>query len=80
MLDGSLKEVLDDNKISEALRENSIEQLRGKERVYIISDHSDIRKRHSWKMENIGKVLDLGKKVINGFSTLASIAIDENKR
>ena len=79
MLDGSLKEVLDDNKISEALRENSIEKLRGKERVYIISDHSDIRKRHSWKMENIGKVLDLGKKVINGFSTLASIAIDENK-
>jgi len=79
LLDGSLKEVLDDNKISEALRENSIEKLRGKERVYIISDHSDIRKRHSWKMENIGKVLDLGKKVINGFSTLASIAIDENK-
>jgi hypothetical protein len=31
-------------------------------------------------MENIGKVLDLDKKVINGFSTLASIAIDENKR
>ena len=79
MLDGSLKEVLDDNKISEALRENSIEKLRGKERVYIISDHSDIRKKYSWKMENIGKVLDLGKKVINGFSTLASIAIDENK-
>jgi len=30
-------------------------------------------------MENIGKVLDLDKKIINGFSTLASIAIDENK-
>ncbi len=31
-------------------------------------------------MENIGKVLDLDKKVINGFTTLASIAIDENKQ
>ena len=30
-------------------------------------------------MENIGKVLDLNKKVINGFYTLASVGIDENK-
>ncbi len=79
MLDNSLSEVLDDKKISEALRENSIEKFRGKKRVYALSDHSDIRKKHSWKMENIGKVLDLDKKTINGFSTLASIAIDENK-
>jgi len=30
-------------------------------------------------MENIAKVLDLNKKVINRFTTLASVAIDENK-
>ena len=80
MLDNSLKEVLDDKKISEALKENSIEKFSEKKRVYIPSDHCDIRKEHSWKMENIGKVLDLKKKVINGFSTLAFIAIDENKK
>ena len=80
MLDNSLNEVLDDKKISEALKENSIEKFSGKKRLYLPSDHCDIRKKHSWKMENIGKVLDLDKKVINGFSTLASIAIDENKR
>ena len=80
MLDNSLNEVLDDKKISKALKENSIEKFSGKKRVYIPSDHCDIRKKHSWKMENIGKVLDLDKKVTNGFSTLASIAIDENKR
>ena len=80
MIDNSLNEVLDDKKISEALKENSIEKFSGKKRVYLPSDHCDIRKKHSWKMENIGKVLDLDKKVINGFSTLASIAIDENKR
>jgi len=79
LLDSSLKEVLDDNKVSEALRENSIEKFSGKKRVYVPSDHCDIRKKHSWKMENIGKVLDLDKKVINGFYTLASVAIDENK-
>jgi hypothetical protein len=79
LLDNTLKEVLDDKKVSEALKENSIEKFSGKKRVYVPSDHCDIRKRHSWKMENIGKVLDLDKKVINGFSTLASVAIDENK-
>jgi len=78
LLDNSLKEVLDDKKVSEALKENSIEKFSGKKRVYVPSDHCDIRKRHSWKMENIGKVLDLDKKVINGYSTLASVAIDEN--
>jgi len=79
LLNNSLKEVLDDKKVSEALKDNSIEKFSGKKRVYVPSDHCDIRKKHSWKMENIGKVLDLNKKVINGFSTLASVAIDENK-
>jgi hypothetical protein len=80
LLDNSLNEVLNDEKISQALKENSIEKFSGKKRVYIPSDHCDIRKKHSWKMENIGKVLDLDKNVVNGFSTLASVAIDENKR
>jgi hypothetical protein len=35
LLDNSLKEVLDDNKVSEALRENSIEKFSGKKRVYV---------------------------------------------
>ena len=60
-----------DNSLKEALKENSIEKFSGKKRVYVASDHCDIRKKHSWKMENIGKVLDLDKKVINGFSSLA---------
>jgi len=80
LLNNSLKEVLDDKKVSEALKENSIEKFSGKKRVYVPSDHCDIRKKHAWKMENIGKVLDLNKKIINGFSTLASVAIDENKQ
>ncbi len=80
MLDNTLKEVLDDKKISEALQNNSIEKFTGKRRVYLPSDHCDIRKKYSWKMENIGKVLDLDKNVVNGYSTLAFMAIDENKK
>lgn len=44
MLDNSLNEVLDDKKISEALKENSIEKFSGKKRLYLPSDHCDIRK------------------------------------
>ena len=79
LLDNSLKEVLDDKKVSQALQENSIEKFRDKRRVYALSDHCDIRKEHSWKMENLGKVRDLDGNIINGFSSLASIAIDENR-
>ena len=80
LLDNSLKEVLDDKKVSQALQENSIEKFRGAKRVYIPSDHCDIRKKYSKEMENLGKVRDLDGNIINGFSTLASIIIDENKK
>lgn len=79
MLDNSLKEVLDNEKVSKALQENSIEKFSNKKRVYVPSDHCDIRKKCSWKMENIGKVRDLEGRIINGFSTLASVVIDEDK-
>jgi len=79
LLDNSLKEVLDNEKVSKALKENSIEKFSNKKRVYVPSDHCDIRKKCSWKMENIGKVRDLEGRIINGFSTLASVVIDEDK-
>jgi len=79
LLDNSLKEVLDNEKVSQALQENSIEKFSNKKRVYVPSDHCDIRKKCSWKMENIGKVRDLEGRIINGFSTLASVVIDEDK-
>ena len=80
LLDNSLKEVLDDKKVSQALQENSIEKFRDVKRVYIPSDHCDIRKKYSKEMENLGKVRDLDGNITNGFSTLASVFIDENKK
>ena len=80
MIDGSLNSVLNEEKISNALIENSVEKLNGNKRLYIFSDHCDIRKPYSNKLENIGKVRDLNGNIINGFTALGSIILDENKK
>jgi len=80
LIDGSLKSVLDDKKISKALIKNSVEKLKGNKRLYIFSDHSDIRKQYSKKLENLGKVRDLKGNIINGYTTLGSVTLDEKKK
>ena len=55
MLDNSLKSVLDEEKISQALRDNSASKLKNSKRLYAIGDHCDIRKGYSRKLENIAK-------------------------
>jgi hypothetical protein len=80
LLNNSLKEVLDDTKISQALKHHSIEKFTNTKRVYHLSDHSDIRKEYSKKMENLGKVRALKGDIINGFTTLGSVVVDENKK
>ena len=80
MLDNSLKSVLDEKKISQALRENSASKLKDSKRIYAIGDHCDIRKKHSCKLENIGKVRDLNGKITNGYSTLGTVILDEEKK
>ena len=80
MIDGSLKSVLDDEKISEALIRHSVEKLNGNKRLYIFSDHSDSRKPYSSKLENLGKVRSLDGGIINGYTTLGSVILDETKK
>jgi len=80
LIDGSLNSVLDNEKISKVLIENSVEKLNGNKRIYIFSDHCDIRKPYSRKLENIGKVRDLNGNIINGFTTLGSVILDENHK
>ena len=80
MIDGSLKSVLDNKKISKALIKNSVEKLSGNKRLYIFSDHSDIRKPYSKKLENLGKVRNLSGNIINGYTTLGSVILNENKK
>jgi len=80
LINGNLKTVLDDKKISEALIKNSVEKLAGNKRVYILSDHSDIRKQYSTALENLGKVRDLNGNIINGNTVLGSVILDESKQ
>ena len=80
MINGNLKTVLDDKKISEALIKNSVEKLSGSKRVYILSDHSDIRKQYSTALENLGKVRDLNGNIINGNTVLGSVILDESNK
>jgi len=80
LIDGSLKSVLDDKKISQALTSKSVEKLQGNKRIYIFSDHSDNRKPYSKKLENLGKVRDLNGNIINGYTALGSIILNESKK
>lgn len=73
---GSGKSTLDSEKINKALMENGITKLAKINELFLITDPSDIRKEHSSVIEDLGKVRSLSKKIINGFSSLNTIAID----
>jgi hypothetical protein len=71
-----VKTILDDEKISAALLANSIQSLAGKNNIIVVHDPSDIRKQYSNQLEHLGKVLSLDKKIINGYNSFCSIAVD----
>ena len=78
MFNGKLKSVLDDEKISAALREEMAVELGSSEVVYALHDPCDIRKRYSEKLENLGIVRDLEGKLIHGYSTLATVCVSSD--
>ena len=75
-LDDKAKNVLNDKQISEALFENGVTRLAAKDELLIIHDGSDIRKEYASKLEDLGKVRDLNGKIINGYSSFNSVAVD----
>jgi len=77
LIDGSLISVLDDKKISDALREHGTGCLGNENRVIVLYDPCDIRKAHSEKLENLGTVRSLDGELINGYSTFNSVGINE---
>lgn len=76
LLDGSLKSVLDDQKISAAIREHSVAALGDEARLIVLHDPCDIRKEHAQVLEKLGKVRDLAGNLINGYSTFNTVAVD----
>lgn len=71
---------LDKDKINEALREHGITKLAKANEIFLITDPSDIRKEHSLLTEDLGKVRSLSGGIINGFSTLNTVALDLNDK
>jgi hypothetical protein len=76
LLDGSLKSVLDDKKISAAIRDHSVAGLGDEARLIVLHDPGDIRKEYAEVLEKLGKVRDLAGNLINGYSTFNSVAVD----
>ena len=67
LFDGSLQSVLDDQKISETLRQMSVDGLSNEDVVIALHDPCDIRKKYSEKLENLGIVRDLEGKLVTGY-------------
>jgi hypothetical protein len=80
LLNGSLKSVLDDEKISEALQKNGVQALQGKDRLVLLHDPCDIRKEYCRELENLGKVRSLDNEIVNGYCTFNTIALDEGSK
>ena len=72
--------VWDDELINDTLIAEAIHNLSKEANLYLIHDPSDIRKPHSTKAENLGKVRDLKNNIINGYSTHNIIAITPNSK
>jgi len=76
LLDGSLKSVLDEEKTSKAIREHSVAALGDEDRLIVLHDPCDIRKECAEALEKIGRVRDLDGRMINGYSTFNTVAVD----
>jgi len=80
LFSGRLKSVLDDEKISSALREKTATSFSGEEFVLALHDPCDIRKPYAKKLENIGRVRDLDGNMINGYSTLGTVCLSPDSQ
>jgi hypothetical protein len=78
LFNGRLKSVLDDEKVSTALREEMAIELGSSEVVYALHDPCDIRKRYSEKLENLGIVRDLEGKLIHGYSSFNTVCVSSD--
>ena len=78
LFSGKLKSVLNDEKISSALREKTAMALGSEELIFALHDPCDIRKPYSKKLDNIGRVRDLQGNMINGYSTFGTVCLSSD--
>ena len=79
-LSGENKHHVNVSEINAALLEQSLTKLSGQLSITVIHDPSDIRKPHSSKMEDLDQVRSLGGKMIPGYKTFSSVALDEDRK
>lgn len=78
LFSGELQSVLDDQKVSETLRQMSVEGLSDENVVILLHDPCDIRKAYSEKLENLGVVRDLNGNLVNGFTTFNTVCVNRD--
>ncbi len=78
LVNGKLQSVLDDKKISDTLRQMSVDGLSDADVVIALHDPCDIRKEYSEKLENLGIVRDLDGKLVNGYSTFNTVCVNRD--
>ena len=66
--------------INDCLLKHVCKKLNNTKEIYVIHDPSDIRKPHSRKTDNLGKVRALNGDIINGYSTHNMVAISPNNK
>lgn len=76
LLNGSLQTIVDVSKLNVSLLANSVDFLKDKVYIIVVHDGSDIRKPWSKELENLDIVRDLKGKLIHGYPTFNSVAID----
>ncbi len=76
LLNGNQVRTLGDNLLIAEVPSKTCELLKDSEEIYVLYDSCDIRKPSAPEMEVIGKVMSLDKKIINGYKTFNSVAID----
>lgn len=76
LLNGTLQTVVDVEKLNISLLANSTDYFKGNPYIIVLHDGSDIRKRHSKELENLDVVRDLSGKLIKGYPTFNSVAVD----
>lgn len=78
LFNGELQSVLDDQKISETLRNLSVGELSGEEVVIALHHPCDIRKEYAEKMEKLGIVRDLDGNLVNGYNTFNTVCVSRD--
>jgi len=76
MLDGSLKNIVDVEKLNSSLLLNASDYFRDKDYLIMLHDPSEIRKPHSSKAPDLCKVRDFDNKLINGYKTHNSVVVN----